>query len=375
MKILSGIGFLADNKDRSRSARKDGNPGYFVWKNSNIGSEKYGGLREGRPNYYKEKIIMFNHLLAPLDGSSLAESVMPWLTALARSWDARVTILRVLDRPEMGGCLQPVDPLEWQMCKAEAESYLDGWSKRLREAGLQAEHVLREGNPAQRIIEYINNQGVDLIVASSHGRGGLSGWSAGSVIQKVVFWSRISVMLVRAHRPSPDNMEDLKIRKVLVPLDCSKRAECVLGPATTLTRLHNAKILLASVVRKPETPRSTPLSLEDLELCDRITERNREEAEKHLELLQSRLDADVETRLEVSDDVAVSLHELADKENVDLVALSAHGYSGKTKWTYGGVTNTFINYGNTPLLIVQDFAREQMELTEAEMAAKERKGH
>ncbi len=318
---------------------------------------------------------MFNHLLVPLDGSSLSESVMPWLAALARALEARVTLLRVLDRPEMGGCLQPVDPLEWQMCKAEAESYLDGWSRRLREAGLQVEHVLREGNPAQRIVEFVNSQGVDLIVASSHGRGGLTGWSAGSVINKVVFWSRVSVMLARAYRPSPANLEDLKIRKVLVPLDCSKRAECVLGPVTKLTRLHDAKILLASVVRRPETPRSTPLSREDLELCDRITERNREEAEKHLELLQSRLDANVETRLVVGDDVAASLHELASKENVDLVALSAHGYSGKTKWTYGGVTNTFINYGNTPLLIVQDFAREQMELTEAEIAARERKGH
>ena len=318
---------------------------------------------------------MFNHLLAPLDGSSLAESVMPWLATLARSMEARVTLLRVLGRPETGGYLQLVDPLEWQMCKAEAESYLGGWSKRLQAAGIQAEHVIREGNPAQRIIEFINSQGVDLVVASSHGRGGLSGWSAGSVIHKVVFWSRISVMLARAHRPSPESLDGLKIQKVLVPLDGSSRAECVLGVVNKLIRLHDVKILLASVVRKPETPRRTPLSREDMELCDRITERNREEAEKHLELLKSRLDADVEIRLDVSDDVAESLHKLANKENVDLVALSAHGYSGKTKWTYGGVTNTFINYGNTPLLIVQDFAREQMELTEMEMAARESKGH
>ena len=151
------------------------------------------------------------------------------------------------------------------MCKSEAESYLGRWSKRLQAAGLQADHVIGKGNPAQRIIEFINSQGVDLAVASSHGRGGLSGWSAGSLIHKVVFWSRISVMLARAHRPTLESLEDLKIWKVLVPLDRSSMAECVLRVVNKLTRLHDVKILLASVVRKPETPRRTPLSREDME--------------------------------------------------------------------------------------------------------------
>jgi nucleotide-binding universal stress UspA family protein len=61
----------------------------------------------------------------------------------------------------------------------------------------------------------------------------------------------------------------------------------------------------------------------------------------------------------VSGDVTTALHELADSEEVDLVMLAAHGYSGAPRRTYGSVTTSFVAYGSTPLFIVQDFDRDQ----------------
>ncbi len=69
------------------------------------------------------------------------------------------------------------------------------------------------------------------------------------------------------------------------------------------------------------------------------------------------------------------MHELVAQENIDLVVLSAHGHSGGTKWPYGGVALNFIAYGTTPLLIVQDLSQDERESTQAEMAAREYKGH
>jgi nucleotide-binding universal stress UspA family protein len=83
----------------------------------------------------------------------------------------------------------------------------------------------------------------------------------------------------------------------------------------------------------------------------------------------------VEIRLLVTDNIAASLHGVVEDEEVDLVALSAHGYSGRAKWPYGSVALNFIAYGTTPLLIVQDLSRDELEDTEAELAARERKGH
>jgi nucleotide-binding universal stress UspA family protein len=82
-----------------------------------------------------------------------------------------------------------------------------------------------------------------------------------------------------------------------------------------------------------------------------------------------------EPRLLVRDNVSLALHNLVDEAGVDLVLLSAHGYSGARRWPYGSITTSFIEYGSTPLLIVQDLEPEEVELTEAEKAAAEKQGH
>ena len=64
--------------------------------------------------------------------------------------------------------------------------------------------------------------------------------------------------------------------------------------------------------------------------------------------------------------VSATLHQLADEEGVDLVVLSAHGYSGGTRFPYGGVVSSFITYGSTPVLIVQDLPVDEIEPNPAE---------
>ena len=67
--------------------------------------------------------------------------------------------------------------------------------------------------------------------------------------------------------------------------------------------------------------------------------------------------------------VVATLHELIDREQIDLVFLSAHGYSGETRWSYGSTAISFIIYGTTPLLIVQDVPWDKPQSTPAEAAA------
>jgi len=121
----------------------------------------------------------------------------------------------------------------------------------------------------------------------------------------------------------------------------------------------------------PSAAARAPPSREDQELADTLTERNRLEAGRYLEDLRSRLSLPTEIRLLVEDHVAVAMQQLAMDEKIDLVLLSAHGYSGGTRWPYGSLTTSFITYGNKPLLIVQDLPRQAIEPTAAELAAKE----
>jgi nucleotide-binding universal stress UspA family protein len=100
-------------------------------------------------------------------------------------------------------------------------------------------------------------------------------------------------------------------------------------------------------------------------------ERNRIEAENYLEVVRLQLPAAaVETRLIVANQVASALHELVDQERIDLVLLSAHGYSGETRWPHGGLVASFVAYGSCPLVIFQDAPGEQSILTQAEAAVR-----
>jgi nucleotide-binding universal stress UspA family protein len=317
---------------------------------------------------------MFRHILVPFDGSPLAECVMPHAVAVARTSNAGVILLRVLDPVGAATRPRPVDPLDWQIRKAEAESYLKGLAARFEAAGLKVEMVVLEGKAAESIIESVQPHDINLIILSSHGQSGISGWNVSSVVQKVIMRARTSVMIVRAYRPVTEAITEHRYQRILVPLDGSQRAECVLPVATALARFHEAGLILAHVVEKPEMPRRTPPTTDDIDLSERMIERNRVEISKYFEELKSRLEVQVETRLLVSEHVSASLHELVEPYAIDLVLLSAHGYSGETKWPYGSIVTSFITYGTTPLLIWQDLPVDSIEPTLAEMAAREHGG-
>jgi nucleotide-binding universal stress UspA family protein len=318
---------------------------------------------------------MFEHILVPLDGSRLAECVLPHAVALAQAFEARVTLLQAVERSRATGLSRAIDPLSWRMRKAEADAYLHEVVARLQEVDLKTERVLLEGQAAERILTFAHDHDVSLILLSSHGRSGLSEWNISGVVQKVIRRAYMPVMIVRAYQPAASDLTGLRYQRLLVPLDGSQRAEIVLPLATTLAHFYKCQLLLAHVVRRPEVPRRAPLTQEEIELMERLTELNQLEATRYLEDLQSRLSFDVQTHLLVSGDTTATLHRLVAQENVDLVVLSAHGYTSGAQRPYGSVALNLITYGATPLLIVQDFSQEEVKRTQAEMAARERKGH
>src|SRR5690606_2550697 len=77
----------------------------------------------------------------------------------------------------------------------------------------------------------------------------------------------------------------------------------------------------------------------------------------------------VSSQLLVGDSAITLLHRLAVEQTVDLVALSAHGYSGDVHRPYGSLVTSFIVYGSTPLLIIQDLPADMIESSQAEMVS------
>jgi nucleotide-binding universal stress UspA family protein len=320
---------------------------------------------------------MFDQILVPLDGSLLAECVLPHVVAIAQAFDAKVILLRVLEKNKANGTAQMFDLLNWQLKKTAAKLYLEKISGRLQKYGPRIENAVLEGLVAESITEYALSRGVKLIILSSHGRSGLSQWGISSVTQKIIFSAPTSMLIVRAQQPAASESIERQYTRMMVPLDGSRRAENVLPMVTLLARFHQSRISIVHVVKTPEMPRQMPLAREDVELSEQVVARNREEAIRYLDQvrLHSPLEGiEVQTHLLTSDNAAAALHELADKEGIDMVALSAHGYSGNNQWPYGSMVNNFILYSKVPVLIVQDLPIKE-EPAAIDMVMRERTEH
>ena len=314
--------------------------------------------------------MMFNRILVPLDRSELAECVFPHLNAITKAFDSHVFLLTVLGSVRQDTSTS-IDPLDWQIQKAEADTYLQKKAVELQDTGMQVEAHVLEGKAEETILEFAGNNQIELILLSSHGQSGLSGWNVSSIVQKIILRAYTSVMIVRAYNRHKQESINLKYHRLMVPLDGSLRAEIVLPVATSLARFYDAEILLVHIIGHPDFPSRTPRNEDDIRLIEQLEERNRVESLNYLEEIQERLPVKTQTRLLIRDNIVGGLHDVAREEEVDLVLLSAHGHSGESRWPYGSVGISFIAYGTSPLLIIQDMPREQMGETEAEAAARQ----
>lgn len=322
---------------------------------------------------------MINHILVPLDGSALAECVLPHVMAIAPVTNARVTLLHVLHQSQNGRGNLVVDPVEWHLQKQNSEQYLERTVSRLNDSGiLGVEYVVLEGNPANSVIDFAHNNNVDLIALSTHGHSGLSGWNVSSVVQKILLRSYKSILLVRAYLPSSTTTTKIRYKRLFVGMDCSPRSEFVLPFTISLAQFHKSQIILECAIEKPEAINRFPLSDEDTELINKFVEKNYQAASRYFNQLVTQFstkDLKLKTHVSIGDNAIAVLHDMAEEANADLMLLAAHGYSGERRWPYGSVTTSFIAYGNTSLMIMQDLPAAEIHQTRAEMAVREGKGH
>jgi len=142
-------------------------------------------------------------IIVPLDGSPLAESVLPTVAAVAKVLDLEVILCRAFELPPSAyygaeSYLPDYDALKEQV-KDDARSYLDGKAEALREKGLtKVATELLEGAGAEEIIAYARAHPNSLVAMCTHGRSGVRRWVLGSVTEKVVRHSGDPVLVVRA---------------------------------------------------------------------------------------------------------------------------------------------------------------------------------
>jgi nucleotide-binding universal stress UspA family protein len=319
---------------------------------------------------------MIDHILVPLDGSPLAECVLPHILAIAPVTNARVTLIHVLEHPEQQNGNSPIDLMGWHMHKQEVQSYLEHTTQRLQESGLAVSQVIVEGKSAESIIDFARTNDVDLIALSTHGRTGLTGWNVSSVVQKVLLRAYRSVLLARAYTSPPE--EKITYKRLFIGTDGSARAEFMLPVAISLAQYHKSEIVIGTVIQKPRIIQRMPLSEKDAKLINQLSEKNQKIAARYHEQLTTQLSLkglSVKSTVAVAEHAIGALHDMVEELKADLVMLVAHGESGERRWPYGSIATSFIAQGNTPLMIMQDLSENDMLPTHAEQAIHEGRGH
>jgi nucleotide-binding universal stress UspA family protein len=148
---------------------------------------------------------MYQSILIPLDGSKRAERILTHIDPLARHFNSRLILLRVVE-PDLGGGGTQGTPAEFFLQAYDrnlddAKAYLSGLQGEFRSRGMQARTLVERGPVVSTIIRIARQEEADLVAMASHGRTGLSRAFYGSVAAGVLHRIDRPLLLVRADEP------------------------------------------------------------------------------------------------------------------------------------------------------------------------------
>jgi nucleotide-binding universal stress UspA family protein len=296
---------------------------------------------------------MFNHLLVPLDGSRLAEVVLPAAARLAQTLGASVTLVHVIERnapEEIHGERHLADA-------AEALAYLEQVAARAFPPDMHVDehvHTTEVRDVARSIVEHVGELNPDLIVMCTHGRGGPRNWLVGSIAQQVIALGTTPVLLIQ-----PDGAgatPEFLCRHLLIPLDGDPDHEPALTVAAGLAQACTAEIHLMMVVYTFSTLQGQRAAAARLlpGAASAWLEISEQGARDYLEGHAARLR---EMGLAVAvtvvrGDPATAIVRTAKRVNADTVVLGTHGKAGMDAFWAGSVAAHVAGRTHMPLLLV-----------------------
>jgi nucleotide-binding universal stress UspA family protein len=281
----------------------------------------------------------FRSILVPLDGSRLAEQAIPVAQAIAQRARCKLKLVRVHQPSIVTHPGADYTKLELTRQKAERE-YLKSVTTALREQlGRMVSSAVLRGSPvAQTLATYTRELGADLVVMTSHGRGGFSRAWLGSVTDQLIRSAEVPVLVVRAGeagaaRPAWEAGE------ILVALDGSPLAEAALEPAIEVARLWDAELSLLQV-------EFTALRRESAhEYVRDVAERVRESGVRASGVAV------------IGSNVPETLIELAQPERVSLMVVATHGRGGVRRMVLGSVADKVVRGAKVPVVVVRPTGR------------------
>jgi nucleotide-binding universal stress UspA family protein len=291
-------------------------------------------------------------MLIPLDGSQVAEQVLPYARCLAKALAIPVDLLEVVDpetlrvlaNPERGRYIDTL--LSEKM--ASSRAYLEAIGQSFQ--GKQITCIVDKGKPEDVVIERAAADKGTLIVMATHGRSGIQRWVLGSVTDKVLHGSTNHLFLTRAQEQDK-TVAEARLTKVIVPLDGSPVAETVLPYVVDLAKKMSLEVVLVRAFALPAGTADEYQTYTD-DLIDLIEAEARDYlAEKVKEMKGNGLD-NVSSVVNVGYG-AEEIIALARKTPDNFIAMCTHGRSGVKRFVLGSVTDRVVRHSGDPVLIIR----------------------
>jgi nucleotide-binding universal stress UspA family protein len=291
-------------------------------------------------------------MLIPLDGSQVAEQVLPYARCLAKALKIPVELLEIVDietlrllaNPERGRYLDTLLSEKMESSK----SYLEAIAQSFQ--GTQVTCVVEKGKAEEMVIERAATDKDTLIVMATHGRSGIQRWVLGSVADKVLHGSTNHLFLIRANDQAKAGGE-APLKKVIVPLDGSPLAETVLPYVVDLAKKMRLEVVLVRAYALPtstadeyQTYTDELIGLIEAEARDYLAEKIKEAKAKGLENVSSVVNVGYG---------AEEIITLARNTPDNFIAMSTHGRSGVKRFVLGSVTDRVVRHSGDPVLIIR----------------------
>ncbi|WP_436927236.1 universal stress protein [Halosimplex amylolyticum] len=297
---------------------------------------------------------MYESILVPTDGSDTAEFAADHAVALAVAFDATVHVLGVVDVEGEAGPFSAggVDDEFVDRLEADAETAV---ASVVDAMGAQpVETAVVEGDPAETIVEYAVEEGIDLVTMGTHGRTGLDRVVTGSTSAHVVRESPVPVVTVR----DVDGSLSTEYDDVLIPTDGSPAAAVAIDHGIAVADAFDATVHAVYVVDTMALAGGAdttmagggggvatgdllePLVSSGEDATNGIAERARDAG----------LDATTQV---VEGSPGSVLVDYVDEESIDFVTMGTHGRTGLDRVLLGSTTERVMRHANAPVLSVR----------------------
>ena len=301
---------------------------------------------------------MFKKVLVPLDGSEVAQAILPYVSQLAKGLNIPIVLLSVINPDAVrvparfrGPHAAVTSPLPGDLSSRVESRLKEEVLKPLEREGLEAKAIVVLGKPEVEIVNTAKNEECDLIAMSTHGRGRLKRTFLGSVTYKVVHLSPIPVLVFNPEMASKYGEKGGTISRIIAPLDGSELAETSLPYVTELARKFSLEVDLVQVVEwihgygdEFYSPVYGDMQI-DLEKW----------AAEYIGSVAERLSREgIETKTNIlqGSSVATSIVDFARQTPSDLIVLTTHGYSGFSELVFGGVAEAMVIESGDPVLVI-----------------------